>query len=157
MEHERSPIDKKMTEQLDLNIKNVHPSYEKFSDKGNRFIDRLQELGIARFYFGYAWENDESHCRHISYDLVGDKITPISEHYGNPGKHADERQITDGTEWSTQDWTQIIYEAFEDEASDDHMYVIDVQNRTVRSMYALYVTEPRLIDESNNEVTWNAY
>jgi hypothetical protein len=129
----------------------THPSFENYSEEANRFIDHLKARNVARFYFGFAWENDESHCRHVSYDThpVGDDI--------GQGSCYDLESLIDNTEWAGKDWTPIIYDLFEEQACDDALYCLHVAKREMKHQHALYVTEPKLIDEDGEEMSWNAY
>jgi hypothetical protein len=49
-----------------INLKGVHPSYDKYSSWINEFFDWLKERNVHTFEFGFAWESDESHLRHLS-------------------------------------------------------------------------------------------
>jgi len=138
-----------------LPIKGAHPSFEEFDEAGNKFIDFLEDKGVSALFYGYAWENDESHIRHISYDMSHDKIQDKGATVGN---HTDADELLRDTDYHRREWTAILYEAFSDtDYTDDRMYRIDVPDRTIKSLHSLYVTEPRLVDEDHGDVIWNAY
>tara|TARA_B100000459_G_C8455263_1_gene147596 strand:+ start:69 stop:521 length:453 start_codon:yes stop_codon:yes gene_type:complete len=144
-------IAKKGTQET-LPIKGIHESYDTYNEEANRFMDMLQEKNVTYFYWGFAWENDESHCRHVSYDLVGDTQTGYDQ-----GARHDSEEILRGTEWERKEWSCVLYDSFPNEADDDNMYCIDVTRRKLAPRHPLYITEPKLVDQHGDEVTWNAY
>ena len=151
MECEQQHIDKKGTQET-LPMEGVHESYENYNEEANRFIDHLRDKNVSYFYWGFAWENDESHCRHVSYDMVGDTPTGYDQ-----GTRNDINELLVDTEWTRKEWTCVLYDTFPHEAEADHMYCIDVARRKLTQRHPLYITEPRLVDGDGDEVTWNAY
>ena len=140
-----------------LNIKQAHPSYDEFGEDGNKFIDFLASKDVSSLYYGYAWEHDESHIRHCSYDLTTDRKQGPPEQSAT-GTHHDANDLLAGSDYANREWTAILYEAFSDsQHCEDNMYRLDVPSRTIKELYPLYVTEPRLVDEAGGEVHWNAY
>lgn len=138
-----------------LNIKQAHPSYDEFGEDGNKFIDFLASKDVSALYYGYAWENDESHIRHISYNMSHDKTQDKAAATGN---HTDADDLLAGSDYANREWTATLYEAFSDTSHcENNMYRLDVASRTIKELYPLYVTEPRLVDEDHGDVIWNAY
>jgi hypothetical protein len=122
----------------------THPSWEKYSKELNEFMDNLKSSGVKTFTFGFAWEHDESHCRHVHVEMDnGEEIYP-----GNSGFPAF---------MGNWDYDQKMYDLFDSAlCSDwDKMHRVRVNKRIVDSGEELYITEPRLIDNDGGEPAWN--
>jgi hypothetical protein len=114
----------------------LKPSCKKLYDHCMEFAAK-HNITPDRVEWGMAWEHDETHIRYFDF-FTKESPTGIYQ-----------------TELQFEVEPDLLWECSEEIGQEDALYKLTFSPVEATLGGALYITEPKLLDEVGNEIPWN--
>ena len=132
---------KKESYQEVLDIGGAHPSRRKYGEDFFKFVDELKNHAFSSLTLGHATEHDECKLRHISGIINGTEIDYECTGWPN--------------DFSISSWN--LWNILGEHVDIESLVTVRVGARDVHCGGTIYITEPTLMTENGDGISWNYY